>query len=128
MGALAQSSGSGDVGYSDQGLPTGIGVSTDPSVSVNDPNQSRNLGLIGSIEYYGAKAVHGVESGAEAVLDTGEAAIKTVYGAGKTVVGDVVGGAENVVGFANSQIIFLVLAVGFGLYLATKSGGLRIGL
>lgn len=119
-----------------QGLPTNDSSSTDPRVNLVNPDQTRNTGLIDSLEGYSTSAfdasaqfagdaIRSVESFLKGFEDEVVEDIPKVYRGAKQVSGDIIHGVESVVGFTTNQVILIVVATAFLVYVLGKSGILK---
>lgn len=117
-----------DISIDSYGLPTSIGTSVPSTLLVENPDQTQSYGFLSTLEGWFDKSVDAVGAAADSAIEGSKKAIGELYGAGKTVVTDVGTGAEHLLGFTTNQAVLLVLALGVGLYLAGKSGALKISI
>lgn len=132
------------------GLPSGDGTTINPTVNIAPPDQTVHGGLISSLQTIGGSALDSVESGASSawasvssetkeILSSAElGAVSIIKGTGQALEGsydvvkqvgnDALAGVEKIVSFSASTIIFVALGIGVALYIATKTGNLKLSL
>jgi hypothetical protein len=108
------------------GVPLEAPGSVNPSVNISDPSPGNHPGFIDKLETFGSSVVQGGEN---LVSDAFHGLVKG-YGEVYHGIGQVVDYSEkkveNIVGFASSQVIWIALGLGVALYIATKTGNLKL--
>lgn len=112
------------------GLPAANPTPDPPGIQMTNPNAASTGGILDSIKTFGANAWETVKDDGNAVIDAVEHGAEDGYTTTKNALGSAVNSvgsaAKSIVSFGTGQIMFLLLGVGVVIYLAGKSGALKI--